>query len=161
MKKLILSFVALLFCAVAFVACNSNSPKATADKFLTGLHHGDYEAAKSVSTEETQKMVDMFSQFAQIITDSAKAESKKIKVNIIDEKVDGDKATVTYKLSNENVEKKLDLIKKDDKWLVVWNKMDDAAGSDEEMMDNEPTDEEPMDTTVAPPADAIPDSVAN
>lgn len=163
MKKLILSFVALLAVAVSFTACNSNSPKATADKFLTSLSHMDYEAAKSVSTEETKKMIELISSFSSMMPDSVKAEAKKIKITIKDEKIEGDNATVTYTSSEDEnkTEKKLNLTKKDGKWLVVWNK-DEGMGAGEEPATEPTTEEAPMDTTVAPPADAIPaDTVAN
>src|SRR5690606_34701343 len=115
MKKIILSFTALLLASICFVGCSSNSPKASADKFLTALAHMDYEAAKSVSTDETKKMIDLISSFSSMMPDSAKAEAKKIKISIKDEKIDGDKATVTYTSSEDDnkTEKKLDLVKKD------------------------------------------------
>lgn len=162
MKKLVLSFVALLAVAVTFTACNSNSPKASADKFLTSLAHMDYEAAKSVSTEETKKMLDLFSQFSSMMTDSMKAEAKKIKITVKDEKIEGDNATVTYTSSEDEnkTEHKLNLTKKDGKWLVVWNK-DEGMGGGNEDQSAEPAPEDAetlMDTTIAPPADALPEA---
>lgn len=162
MKRLILSFVALLAVAITFTACNSNSPKATADKFLTSLSHMDYEGAKSVSTEETKKMIELISSFSSMMPDSVKAEAKKIKITIKDEKIEGDNATVTYTSSEDEnkTEKKLNLTKKDGKWLVVWNK-DEGMGAGGEEHTTEPApEEEAMDTTMAPPADAMPSDSA-
>ncbi len=157
MKKLVLSIIALLAVAITFTACNSNSPKAAADKFLTSLAHMDYEAAKTVSTEDTKKMLDLMAQFSSMMPDSVKTEAKKIKITIKDEKIEGDNATVTYTSSedeNKN-EHKLNLTKKDGQWLVVWNKDEAMGGGDEDpatdVMLEDP--EMPMDTTVAPPAD--------
>src|SRR5690606_9619758 len=118
MNKLVLSIIALLAVAITFTACNSNSPKAAADKFLTSLAHMDYEAAKTVSTEDTKKMLDLMAQFSSMMPDSVKTEAKKIKITIKDEKIEGDNATVTYTSSedeNKN-EHKLNLTKKDGQW---------------------------------------------
>ena len=122
----------------------------------------DYEAAKSVSTDETKKSLDLYAQFSTMMPDSIKNEAKKIKVVIKDEKIEGDKATVTYTTSEDGnkQERKLDLVKKENKWLVAWNKEDMmGGGNDQEIMEPSAEETMSMDTTVAPPADAIPDSV--
>lgn len=151
MKKVLLSLTAVLVLAMGFASCNSNSPKASADKFMTGLLHYDYEAAKSVSTEETKKMIDLMAQFSAMMPDSIKEEAKKIKVNIRDSKEEGDKAVVTYTTSDDPAEKKLNLVKENDKWLVQYSKMDEGAEGAEPTLPAE--DEVAVDTMVAPPAD--------
>ena len=113
MKKVLLSLAAIMVFTIGMVSCNSNSPKASADKFLTGLLHYDYEAAKSVSTEETKKMIDLMAQFSAMMPDSIKQAAKKVKVNIKDAKEEGDNATVTYTTSDDPQEKKLNLVKKE------------------------------------------------
>lgn len=154
MKKILLSVAALFLIAMSFTSCNSNSPKATADKFLTGLLHYDYESAKTVSTEETKKMIDLMAQFSAMMPDSIKQEAKKIKVNIKDEKVEGDKATVTYTTSDDPQEKKLNLVKVEDKWLVQYSKMDDMEEDSAEDMSTPPTNEPAnYDTSGLPAAD--------
>ena len=45
MKKVLLSLATLVVFALGITSCNSDSPKASADKFLNGLMHYDYEAA--------------------------------------------------------------------------------------------------------------------
>ena len=151
MKKVLLSLAAVLVLAVSFVSCNSNSPKASADKFMTGLLHYDYEAAKSVSTEETKKMIDLMAQFSAMMPDSMKQAAKKVKVNIKDSKEEGDKAVVTYTTSDDPAEKKLNMVKQDGKWLVQYSKMDEGNGTEEPSLPEEETT--PADTTTAPPAD--------
>jgi hypothetical protein len=151
MKKVLLSLTAVLVLAVSFVSCNSNSPKTSADKFMTGLLHYDYDAAKSVSTEETKKMIDLMAQFSAMMPDSVKQAAKKVKVNIKDSKEEGDKAVVTYTTSDDPAEKKLNLVKQDGKWLVQYSKMDEGNGAAEPSL---PAEEiTPVDTTTAPPAD--------
>lgn len=153
MKKLLLSLATVMLFAVGMTSCNSDSPKASADKFLTGLLHYDYEAAKSVSTEETKKMIDLMAQFSAMMPDSIKQAAKKVKVNIKDAKEEGEKATVTYTTSDDPQEKKLNLVKQGGKWLVQYSKMDDM-GEGENMENSETSmDTVPTDSVAAPPAD--------
>lgn len=141
MKKLLLSLTAVMIFAIGMTSCNSDSPKASADKFLTGLLHYDYEAAKSVSTEETKKMIDLMAQFSAMMPDSIKQAAKKTKVNIKDAKEEGEKATVTYTTSDDPQEKKLNLVKQDGKWLVQYSKMDQMGEGENAEMTAPPADE--------------------
>ena len=154
MKKALLSLTAVLVLAIGMTSCNSDSPKASADKFLTGLMHYDYEAAKSVSTEETKKMIDLMAQFSAMMPDSVKQAAKKVKVNIKDATEEGDKATVTYTTSDDPQEKKLNLVKENGKWLVQYSKMDEMEEGAMDDTTAPPADETgTTDTTTAPPAD--------
>ena len=153
MKKLLLSLAATIVLTLGLTSCNSNSPKASADKFMTSLLHYDYEAAKSVSTEETKKMLDLMAQFSAMMPDSMKQAAKKIKVNIKDSKEEGDKATVTYTTSDDPTEKKMNLVKQNGKWLVQHNKVDDGTGTGTGSEMDIPADEPVNDTLTAPPAD--------
>lgn len=162
MKKIISVFVLLTISIIGLQSCSSNGPKSTAEKFLTSFSHLEFEAAKSVSTEETKKILDMYAQFTTIMADSVKAEAKKINIKIVDEKIEGEKAVVTYTTSEDDhkTQRTLDLVKKEDKWLVSWNKGDMEGGEDVEMIEPELEEEaaqsnEPIDTVVAPPADVI------
>jgi len=147
MKKVLLSLAAVLMISLGLVSCNSNSPKASADKFLTGLLHYDYESAKSVSTDETKKMIDLMAQFSAMMPDSIKQASKKVNVDIKDVKEEGDKATVTYTTSEDKQEKKLNLVKVDGKWLVQYSKMDNMDEPDTQPVD----DASNPDTTMGAP----------
>jgi hypothetical protein len=153
MKKLLLSLAATVVLTLPLASCNSNSPKASADKFMTGLLHYDYEAAKSVSTEETKKMIDLMAQFSAMMPDSMKQAAKKVKVNIKDSKEEGDKATVTYTTSEDPTEKKMNLVKQNGKWLVQYSKMDEGQGADPAAETDIPAEEPVNDTATAPPAD--------
>ena len=59
--------------------------------------------------------------------DSLKEQAKNYKIEAKDEKIDGDKATVTV-TNGEKGEEKLDLVKKDGKWLVNMSKEGMGAG---------------------------------
>jgi hypothetical protein len=155
MKKVFFSIVAVLALAVSLVSCSNNSPKASAEKFLNGLNHMDYEAAKSVSTEETKKMLDMMSQLTAMMPDSTKENAKKVKVTMGKEDVNGDKATVSYTTSEDTTSRNLTLVKQNGKWLVQWSKNDNGGGNNEDM-NAAPAQEAPADTTGASAAPMAP-----
>lgn len=157
MKKLFYSLSALVIAALFMVSCNKNSPKDVADKWLTSFYHMDYEEAKKVSTDETKGIVNTFQELTRSLADSSKQEMKKIQVKIKDVKEDGDKAVVTYTTSEEDTkEQKIDLIKKDGKWLVQFSKND-------MMGDVDNSADQPMgsDSTAAPAATPVEDTAKN
>jgi hypothetical protein len=131
MKKLVLSFVAVLFAAMAIVSCggSKSDPKAVATSFLNARNSMDYEGAKKFGTPETAKMIDMMASFSSMVPDSMKNESKKIKIEIKDVKEEGDNATVTYSESLKPGDQTLKMVKKDGKWLVNMSKEDMGAGA--------------------------------
>jgi hypothetical protein len=156
MKKILLSLAALLTLAVVFSGCNSNSPKATAEKWLNAFYHMDYAKAKEFSTEDTKKQLESFESMMGMMQQSAKEEAKKIKVDVKDPVVEGDKATVEYTLSNDPSPKTLKLVKENGKWLAQWTKMDMGGNGDGAPgagdLDNSGLESAP-DTMMAPPAD--------
>lgn len=145
MKKLLLSLAAMCVLALSLVSCNSNTPKASAEKFLNGLYHMNYKEAKEVATEDTKKMLEMMENFSSMMPDSNKENAKKIKINIKDETIDGEKAVVTYTTSESEGEQKVDLVKQNGKWLVQYNKQDGAG----DMSTEEPMEEPMTDSTGA------------
>ncbi|MCB0697004.1 MAG: DUF4878 domain-containing protein [Chitinophagaceae bacterium] len=130
-NRFIAIFAALLMLGLA--SCTDNSPKAVAEKFLNAFYHKDYEKARSVSTEKTIELVNLMEQFSIQQPDSVKQNAKLIKIEIVDVKEEGDKATVIYTASNEPGEQKLRLEKQNGKWLVSHSKQDD--------LDEEPSEE--------------------
>jgi hypothetical protein len=152
MKKLLSSLAVIALCAMMFTSCNSNSPKKVADKWLTSFYHMDYKGAKELSTEKTKGVLDMLEQLGTMVADSQKQNAQKIKINVKDVKEEGDKATVTYTISEDNQDKTIHLIKENGKWLVNYTKQDDL---DEDAANEGDVTEEPAmsDTAAPPPAD--------
>ncbi len=147
MKNLFSVFAILFGLAIGFTACNKNTPEASAEKFLNGFLHMDFEAAKSVSTEETKKFVGMMQQLSPaMVSDSVKNEAKKIKVKIIDSDVKGDKAIVTFTTSESNAQQKLHLVKENGNWLV------ESTKNDQFDMESEPITEPDLPATLDTPA---------
>ncbi len=144
MKKVLLSIATICVLAISITSCSNNSPKASADKFLTSLYHMEYDKAKEVATDDTKKLLDMMEQFSSVLPDSSKANAQKIKVEIKDVKEEGDKAVVTYVTSESPNEQKLDMVKQNGKWLVQWSKQD---GNNE--MNDVPEEEPVMDDSTA------------
>ena len=138
-SRIIQALVAVIF-AVSFTACNSNTPEAAAEKFLTGFYHMEYDKAREVSTEDTKSLVDLVEQFSVSSPDSAKKEAKSTKIEILDVKEEGETATVTYKVSSEQGEQKLNMVKQNGKWLASFSKQDNIpeVEADEDVMDEEP-----------------------
>jgi hypothetical protein len=138
MKKILLSFSALLLVAVMAVSCNKNSPKDVATTWLNSFYHMDYETAKKVSTPETDSLLSQLQQLTGMISDSMKKDMKKTMVTVKDVKEKGDTATAIYTLSDSPTkEQTLPMIKKDGKWLVSFSKNDPAGGGDNGAMDQQ------------------------
>jgi len=131
-NRFIAFFAAILM--LGMVGCMENSPEAVAEKFLNAFYHKDYEKARQVSTEKTIELVNLMEQFTIQQPDSVIQKAKLIKVEILEVKEDGDKATVTYTTSSMPGEQRLKLEKQNGKWLVSHSKQDD--------MDMDATDED-------------------
>lgn len=145
MKKALLGLAFMI--ALVATGCNSNSPKPVAEKFLNSFWHMNYKEAKEVSTDATKQMLEMLETMAVRLPDSEVKKAQKVTVEITKVEENGDKAVVYYKTSEMNDEKKLNLIKQDDKWLVNFTKND-------EFITEEPDEEEPIaqpDTAVGTP----------
>ncbi len=117
----------LLFVVIvpfALMSCNKNNPKDVAHTWLTGFNQMDFEQAMKLSTNDTKNLLSTLEELTAGVSDSGRAELKKIKVSIKDVKEDGDKAMVTYTSSDNPNEQILSLVKQNDKWLVQFTKTD-------------------------------------
>lgn len=124
MKMLMRRLMLLAVACVMFVSCGKNTPKEVAKTWLTGFNHMDFEQSIKLSTDDTKNLLSSLEELTKGVTDSGKAELKKIKINIKDVKEEGDKAIVTYSSSDNPTEQKLNLVKVNDKWLVQFTKSD-------------------------------------
>jgi hypothetical protein len=126
MNKLTISLATLL---VGFLAAcgGGDSPKSVAEHFLKSMNSMDFEGAKKYGTEDTDKLLDMMSGFAKMVPDSMKANETKFEIT--GEKIEGDKATVTYKEEGREGEIPLSLVRVDGKWKVSMSK-ESMSGTD-------------------------------
>lgn len=151
MKKILLSFSAIIIAAMMLASCSKSSPKDVANTWLTSFYHMEYEAAKKVSTEETKTFISGLQSLSGMMSDSMKKDAKEIKIEIKDVKEVDTLATVTYRLTKAGDAKDagndetLKLVKKDGKWLVQFSKND----ASEEAMEEEPIEETPATDSTA------------
>lgn len=121
MKRNILYLFVILSFTVGFIACTTNSPKAVAEHFLLSVAKADLDEAKKVSDSNTIELLDQANYLA-MVPDSVKEEGRKLKINVVDVKEQGDKAVVTYKTSKLDENQIITLAKINGKWLVQLNK---------------------------------------
>ncbi len=117
MKKIINIFLVAII-ATAVTSCKKNGPEAVAKDFVMALDSKDYDKAKSLGTEDTKSMVDLIKSLAGMTP----ASDKHAKIDKMDCKVDGDKGVCTYCCTAEGVEDKVEVVRKDGKWLVDMKK---------------------------------------
>jgi hypothetical protein len=138
MKKLF-SLVIAAIVLVTVSSCNKTAtPKEVAEKFLNHIQKKEYADAKKLATTESASTIDMMQSFG-----SMGGEQKEAKIEVKDEKIDGDKATVKY--MEDGAEKTLDLVKIDNEWKVEMKKETPPA---------ETTEETPADSTATTDAPA-------
>lgn len=116
MKKL-LSLAIIALAVITINACkSSDTPDKVAQKFLDHINKKEFTDAKKLATPESAASIDMLESFSKMGGDQA----KEAKVEGLKCKEDGDKAACDYTENGEA--KKLDLVKKDGKWLVEMKK---------------------------------------
>jgi len=118
-NALFLCLVALVF---ATVGCSEeDKAKSTAEEFLTALDNKDFEKAKTFSSEETHKMLDLLKGFADQMPaaeDSAKPEAKKVTAC----KLEGEKGTCTYCCDEKGGSSELAMVKVNGEWKADMSK---------------------------------------
>ncbi len=115
--KRTLTFSVLALAAVCILwACSSETPKQIAEKYLTAMSVGDYEAAKQYVTKDSQSALDTYAK------DPASKIEEAIKMQIGDETLSENKAMVAYKQNADD--KVLQLTKEDGKWKAIFSESD-------------------------------------
>ncbi len=112
--------------ALLLAACGgaADTPTQVAEKYLTALNKMDFDAAKKLGTEKTGQMLDMLSPMMKMMGDAAKQDAS---FKITGEKIEGEKATVTYRSEGKDADESLTMVKKDGKWLVDMAKEDNMG----------------------------------
>ena len=122
MKKncFLIAFTVLLF---ILNGCTSNNPESAARSFLEAFNENDFEEARKYATPETGKLIDLMENLAKLSDE--KMESGEFE--IVDSRIDGDKAYVTYRETDSDGTTELMLKKVDGDWLVHITKEDIAT----------------------------------
>lgn len=101
------------------VKTDVDHPVNVAYKWLTGFYHMDYYEANRYATGDTRVLLQQFAHMSDMISDSSKQRMMGLMVGIKNCRQEGNKAIVTYTLSdNRNKEQLLFLVREDNKWLV-------------------------------------------
>lgn len=112
----IVAFTLFAFIAVSFIVKKAK-PTKSAESFLVALQKRDYETAKKYSTQSTKDIIILLESF-----DTERKPDTPKKITFLSEKVEGDKATVTYKTEGSEEIATLKLEKEGKDWLVAMNK---------------------------------------
>jgi hypothetical protein len=116
MKKL-LTLAVIAIAVITMNACkNADTPDKVAEKYLNHIAKKEFADAKKLATPESAASIDMLESFSKMGGDQA----KETKIENIKCKEDGDKAACDFTENGEA--KKIDLVKKDGKWLVEMKK---------------------------------------
>jgi hypothetical protein len=129
--KVLLPLALLLticFCGSA-ISCKTaqqkaNSPGAVATKFMKHLGALEFDEARKLCTESSQRMIDMLQSLYELgVKQGAdqSLEKQEVVVNIVNVAIDGNAAVVTYTDKDEKVQT-IDLVKEKGKWLVDMKK---------------------------------------
>lgn len=156
MKRNLLFAISVL-AVLAGTGCSPEKPEAVAKKFIGAVYHFHFEAARTVSTEETRKVIGILEEFSKDIPDSTRKQAQKITVEVDGVEEQGNTAIVKYHLSSNPAAKTVKLVRDGSKWLVNYTKMD---GNLSDTGPDFPVSAPPADT-VAPPAPAMDSSTSD
>jgi len=134
-------------------ACTGGSPKGVAENYLKAFNKQDYEKAKEYATEDTKKLLDMFASLATLTPDSLKRD---LDFTVLNEHIQGDTATVDYKLEGSTKVQSLALRKVDGKWKVAASKdtINELEGG--ELFDTGAINTDTSGTEAQDPSDSLP-----
>jgi len=150
-NRLVVFMLALILFAAA---CDrARTPETTARNFLNALSDGDYERAKEFATQESHQQLDMLQDGEQPNI------GRDFTIIGLTDETDTT-AVVTYRWEDDP-NRNLNLVRRDNEWLVAFSKMDDMdleqllrdlEMEDDEFLENDtiPMPGEGMDTI--PPA---------
>jgi len=125
MKTQILKTI-LVSCFFMLTACGGGGPESVTIKFLESMYSGDFKTAKEYATADTKSMLSMLESFGAKDQISEKMGEADIDFEVVETKIDGDKAVCTVKMSSDKKEgdqnMPVNLEKVDGKWLVSMDK---------------------------------------
>lgn len=138
MKNLLkLAVVAVVIVAMNACGGKTDTPEGVADQWLKHFYKKEFAEAKKISTENTIASLEAFDKNM-----GATMEAKEVKIENMKCEVTGDNAVCTCLV--DGTEDKIDLEKKDGKWLVNRKKEDMNPGGEPMPTGDE---EMPADTT--------------
>lgn len=94
MKKIIIASMVLLI-LFALSGCGKK-PEKTAQQFFTAMEKHDFEAAKKLVTKNSEELLTIAQGMVSQMSEEQKQEMANMKYNILDTKISGDSAIVSY-----------------------------------------------------------------
>lgn len=101
-----------VFLACVLLAGCAPPPRAVAKQFLDNIAKGKLSEAKKQATDQTGQMLDLMASLGKMPVDPD------VRFTLVDEKVDGNKATVRFKVSNSDDISVVELVRLDGQWKV-------------------------------------------
>lgn len=92
--------------------------------FMKALEDKRFDDAREISTPETVKLVNLWESISKLSNDSMPMGGSQIE--IIDEKIEGDTATVQFVVEGNDFPSTIKLVKSNGSWLVHFTKQDAA-----------------------------------
>lgn len=127
MRKLALGTLSILAFLALGCARTANEPGPVAVEFMSRLSQLNFNGAAELATEESKPMLLMMSGFLVNIPEDQQKELEEQKkaaaaqsIQVVESVEDGDKATVTLKIGEED--QKVDLQKVNGEWKVNFSK---------------------------------------
>jgi hypothetical protein len=143
-RPLIIIFLASLVISISLnPGCRTTknserSPAGVTVRFLQYMGKFDFEEARKLGTEKTNRLIDMLDMLVEISKEKGAdtiMKKKDIQVEIVKTAIDGNNAVVTY-LNEQGKEQTMDLVKEKGKWLVDMKKeMPNLDGLQNKMME--------------------------
>ncbi len=116
----------MLIVALVVSACAGSGPEANAKKFIIAINAMNWDDAMKLSTEEGAKVLQtlksLMGMMSQEQINQSKKNLKSSDITIVSSKVDGDNATIVYKLKGDEQENTLAMKKVDGQWKANYSK---------------------------------------
>lgn len=127
MKKMII--LLLVMVAIFALAACGNKAESTAKAFFKALENQDFDAAKKLSTDEGQQLLNFLQEFSKNASEDQLSEIKNTRYEILETVIEGDSAVVKYKQWNTETPDKIEnhdlqMQKVDGAWKVHFVKDD-------------------------------------
>ncbi|MEL7538194.1 MAG: hypothetical protein AAFZ58_06105 [Pseudomonadota bacterium] len=105
-------FRAAALAVVLCLAACGRGPADTAEAFMTHINDGKISEAKGLATESTGELLDLVSGLGGLEIDPD------FKFRLVDEEIDGNRATITFENAADGKKDTISLVKVDGAWKV-------------------------------------------
>lgn len=125
-RPVLIAILTIILCSVIIgLGCKTpknkqNSPESVAVRFLGHLGQFEFDDARKLGTDNTNRLIDMLEVLMQLSEEKDTnqiIQKKDIDIEVIKVAVDGNVAVITYKGEDGKMQM-LDMVKEDRKWLV-------------------------------------------